>query len=60
MTAEQLDAALQALLAANPDPKVFLSGDTKTEFGRAIAVLDQARRLGVTKIAIETQTKPAP
>jgi len=60
VTEEQLDAALQALLAANPDPKVFLNGDTKAEFGRAIAVLDQARRLGITKIAIETQPKSAP
>jgi len=60
VTEEQLDAALQALLAANPDPKVFISGDTKAEFGRAIAVLDQARRLGITKIAIETQPKTAP
>ena len=60
VTEEQLGAALQALLAANQDPKVFISGDTKTEFGRAIAVLDQARRLGITKIAIETQPKSAP
>lgn len=60
VTEEELGAALQALLAANPDPKLFISGDTKAEFGKAIAILDQARRLGVTKIAIETQPKPAP
>ncbi len=60
VSAEQLEAALAALLAANPDPKVFISGDTKAEFGKAIAVLDQVRRLGIAKIAIETQPKPAP
>ena len=60
VSAEQLKAALAGLLAANPDPKVFISGDTKAEFGNAIAVLDQVRRLGITKIAIETQPKPAP
>jgi biopolymer transport protein ExbD len=60
VTAELLDAALKALLAANPDPKIFISGDTKAEFGKAIAVLDQVRLLGITQIAIETQPKPAP
>ena len=60
VTEEQLGVALRDLLAANPDPKVFISGDTKAEFGKAIAVLDQVRRLGITKIAIETQPKSAP
>ena len=60
VSAEQLEAALAGLLAANPDPKVFISGDTKAEFGKAIAVLDQVRRLGITKITIETQPKTAP
>ena len=57
---EQLDDALRTLLAANSDPKVFINGDRKAEFGAAIAVLDQVRAVGITKIAIETQPKPAP
>lgn len=57
VTPEQLDAALRGLLAERPDPRVFINGDSKAEFGRAIAVLDQVRRLGITKIAIETQPK---
>ncbi len=57
---EQLDAALRTLLASNPDPKVFINGDRKTEFGAAITVLDQVRAAGITKIAIETQPKPVP
>jgi biopolymer transport protein ExbD len=56
----QLDTALQALIAANPDARVFISGDAKAEFGQAVDVLDHARRLGITKISIETQLKPAP
>ena len=55
-----LDAALKDLLAGNPDPRVFINGDTKAEFGKAIAVLDEARKLGITKVAIETEPKPAP
>jgi biopolymer transport protein ExbD len=58
--ATQLDAALKVLLAGNPDPRVFISGDTKAEFGKAIEVLDRVRRLGITKVAIETEPKPAP
>jgi biopolymer transport protein ExbD len=58
--AAQLDAALKQLLAQNPDPHVFINGDTKAEFGKAIAVLDEVRNLGITKGAIETQAKPPP
>lgn len=57
---EQLDRALKQLLAANPEPRVFINGDTKAEFGTAIAVLDQVRNLGITKIAIETKPRPTP
>lgn len=51
----QLEAALRQLLAQNTDPRVFINGDTKAEFGKAIAVLDTVRKLGITKVAIETQ-----
>jgi biopolymer transport protein ExbD len=57
--AAQLDAALQALVAANPEVRLFISGDAKAEFGQAVDVLDHARRLGITKIAIETQPRTA-
>ena len=51
---------LKKLADANPDPKVFINGDTKAEFGTAITVLDEARKLGITKVAIETQPRTAP
>src|SRR5256885_14583348 len=54
----QLDAALRQLLAQNNDPRGFINGDTKAEFGKAIAVLDAVRKLGITKVAIETQQPP--
>jgi biopolymer transport protein ExbD len=56
---EELDGALKGLLAANPEPRVFINGDAKAEFGKAIEVLDRVRKLGITKIAIETKP-PAP
>lgn len=39
------------------DPRVFINGDQKAELGRAIAVLDELRKLGITKVAIETKSK---
>jgi biopolymer transport protein ExbD len=59
VTSAELEASLKDLLAANPEPKVFINGDTKAEYGKAVEVLDTARRLGIVKIAIETRTKPA-
>ena len=55
-----LEEALKELLAQNAEPRVFINGDTKAEFGKAIAVLDEVRKLGITKVAIETQPAPAP
>ena len=36
------------------DLKIFINGDTDSRFGDAVKVLDEVRRLGITKIAIET------
>jgi biopolymer transport protein ExbD len=36
---------------------VFINGDQKAEFGKAIAVLDAVRKLGISKVAIETTSK---
>jgi biopolymer transport protein ExbD len=54
----ELPARLAKLKAAAADPKIFLNGDTKAELGSAVAVLDEVRKAGIAKIAIET--KPAP
>ncbi len=53
----QLDTALKRLVAGNPNVKVFISGDTRAAFGRAIEVLDEVRRAGIGSVAIETRTK---
>ena len=57
ITMEQLPARLAALKNTDPDPRVFINGDQKAEFGKAIAVLDEVRKLGISKVAIETKTK---
>lgn len=54
---EQIVERLRSLKSTEPEPRVFINGDTKAEFGKAIALLDEVRKLGITKIAIETQKK---
>jgi biopolymer transport protein ExbD len=57
VTMEQIVERLTALKSSQPDPRVFINGDQKAEFGKAIAVLDAVRKLGISKVAIETTSK---
>jgi biopolymer transport protein ExbD len=58
--AAHLETALKKFVAGQTEPRVFINGDTKAEFGKAIAVLDEVRKLGITKVAIETRPNVAP
>lgn len=58
ITRAELGPRLQALKAAQEDPKIFINGDGKTEFDNVVAVLDETREAGISKVAIETK-KPA-
>jgi biopolymer transport protein ExbD len=51
---DQLIAHLQLLKSSQADPKVFINGDARASFASVVAVLDETRKLGITKIAIET------
>ena len=51
----ELPKRLSALKKANPDPAIVLNGDTKASYGRAIFILDEARRIGIKKVALETK-----
>jgi len=57
MNLEGIIERLRALKDANADPRVFIHGDSKAEFGMAVAVLDEIRKLGITKVAIETKSR---
>jgi len=54
---EQLPSRLQQLKAEQSDPKVFINGDEKAFFGAAVEVLDDLRKAGITKVAIDTRLK---
>jgi len=57
VTLEQLVERLKEVKSADRDPRVFINGDQKAELGKAIAVLDEVRKLGISKVAIETRAK---
>ncbi len=48
---------LHQLKASDPDPKVFIHGDADAHFKTVVALLDEARKAGIRKVAIETLPK---
>jgi len=58
LSQEQLVIELRALHEANAELRVFIRGDESARLGLAIAVLDETRKLGITKVAFETRAKP--
>jgi len=50
----ELPARLAALKSAHPEPRLFINGDARAQFQSVVTVLDEARRCGITRIAIET------
>jgi len=54
---EGFSEALKQLKEGNPELRVFINGDENARLGLAIAVLDETRKLGITKVAFETRKK---
>ena len=57
MTQEDLFGKIRLLKSQNPDLPILINGDAGARLGLAIQVLDEARRLGITKVAFETAPK---
>lgn len=53
----ELPARLEQLKSEQPDPKIFINGDEKAFFGNAVEVLDDLRKAGIAKVAIDTKLK---
>ena len=51
----ELPARLAELKNRDHDPSIVLNGDSKASYGRAIYVLDEARKAGIKKVALETK-----
>ena len=52
---EQLQSELKNLKKKTPDPTILLNGDDKAALGKAVTVLDEARKVGIKKVAIVTK-----
>ena len=50
----QLEERLRTLKISESDPRVFINGDAKSSFDAIVTVLDEVRKSGISKVAIET------
>ncbi len=57
VTMSQLPLRLSSIKASNPDPKFTLNADARANFDKVVVVLDEIRKLGITKIGISTKTR---
>jgi biopolymer transport protein ExbD len=55
VTPAQLTANLRELKSHQNDPTILLNGDDKAFLGKAVFVLDEARKLGIRKVALQTR-----
>lgn len=52
---EELTRRLGEMKSADPELKVFINGDERAYLGSAVRVLDEVRKLGITKVSIQTK-----
>jgi biopolymer transport protein ExbD len=53
----QLPFRLQALKSSNRDAKVVINGDAGADFKTVVGVLDEVKKIGITKVGISTDRK---
>jgi biopolymer transport protein ExbD len=56
----EVEHRLRELKSQQADPRVFLNADGKVPFESVVALLDLTRRIGITKVAIQTEKIAAP
>jgi biopolymer transport protein ExbD len=57
ITAAQLPFKLQSFKAGAKDPKVVVNAASDADFKQVVAVLDEARKIGISKVGISTTKK---
>ncbi len=55
----EIPARLEMLKKQNTEPRIFVSGDERASLGAVVAVFDQVRQAGITRLSIETRLKTA-
>ena len=58
LSQEALFAQIRILKEANPDLRILINGDESARLGLAIALLDETRKIGITKVAFATTPLP--
>ena len=53
-TLAQLPLRLQTLKTTSTDPRVIINSDAGADFKAVVAVLDEVRKIGITKVGINT------
>ncbi|GEP44847.1 ExbD/TolR family protein [Brevifollis gellanilyticus] len=53
----QLPIRLQNFKAANKEPQVVINADGKAEYSNVVAVIDEVKKTGITKVALSTERK---
>lgn len=53
----QLPMRLQNLKATSKDPKVIVNSDAGADFRHVVAVLDEVRKIGISRVGINTDKK---
>ena len=59
VTLAELAVRLAELKRTAPDTRLILQGDDRADFGKVVAVLDEARRQGLNKLIIRTRPPEA-
>lgn len=54
MSFDAMRRQLQSMQQRNPDLKVVLSGDSSADFGDVVKALDEMRKLGIERVAMQT------
>jgi biopolymer transport protein ExbD len=57
LTIAQLPFKLQTVKAAEKDPQVIVNAAGNADFRHVVAVLDEARKIGIAKVGISTTKK---
>ena len=57
VTRPQLTYKLQTYKNSTKDPRVVVTGDARANFEAVVSVLDEARRIGISKVGISTDKK---
>jgi biopolymer transport protein ExbD len=57
ITLAQLPFKLQTYKAGSQDPKIVLNAAAEADFKQVVAVLDEARKIGIAKVGISTEKR---